>query len=73
MLPLGKQAFAYQRDDKVSAEPHNLLWEPGILLRGCECHSDAFPFFRSEFPGVPRVASHFTAMGCDVDEVLTQS
>lgn len=73
MLPLGKQAFAYQRDVTVSAEAHNLLWEPGILLRGCECHSDAFPFFRSEFPVAPRVVSNYSAMGCDVDEVLTQS
>jgi hypothetical protein len=51
MLPLGKQAFPCQQDVTVSAEAHNLLWEPGILLRGCEYHSHEFPFFRSEFPG----------------------
>ncbi len=73
MFPLVKQAFAYQRDVTVSAEAHNLLREPGILLRGCECDSDAFPFFRSEFPDASRVVSYLTAMVCDVDEVLTQS
>jgi hypothetical protein len=51
MFPLGKQAFAYQQDVTVSGEAHDLLWEPGILLRGCERHLDAFPFFRREFPG----------------------
>lgn len=51
MFPPGKCAFHYLRDVTVSAEAHGLLGEPGILLRGYACHSDAFPFFRTEFPG----------------------